>query len=215
MDVRHVGGSVADVDELVRAAGRRDHDLTGPRLDRLAVDREVDPALVHDEGLLVRMAMQAWPAAGRRPCEEERDAGAVIGAFETPRQIVLLDLGRGRRSKQHLHSVDGIEEGGQRPDHERQLRDSTIALTGRQHKAVPGAAPDLGGERQQCLVGTLDQPGGLRRGQHLGDRCEHQADPIAAFVVGHRAVEDRVRGQLGDHRRRVAREERVRQAASC
>jgi hypothetical protein len=161
------------------------------------------------------MAMQAWPPARGSPCQKERNAGAVVGALEPPGQLVLLDPSRGHRVEQHLHPVDGVEERCQRPDHQRQIRDRAIALTGRQQHAVAGFALELGGERQQRLVGTLEQVAGPRHGHDLGDRCEHRADPIAPFVVGDRAVEDRVRSELRDHRRRIACEKRVDQPAAC
>ena len=62
------GARVADVDDLCAPPGGA-ITISGPRLDRLAVDREAEPGLVHDEGLLIRMAMQAWPPPAA-PCEE-------------------------------------------------------------------------------------------------------------------------------------------------
>jgi hypothetical protein len=49
--------------------------------------------------------MQARPPPGRRPRKEERHARPVIGALEPRREIVLVNEGRLRRTKQHLSST--------------------------------------------------------------------------------------------------------------
>jgi hypothetical protein len=137
----------------------------------------------------------------------------VLCALEPPRQVLLLDLGRGRRAQQHPHPVDGVEQRDQRPDHQRQLRDRAAGLDGQQMPVACGAL-QCGRERQQRLARALDQPALPRRGHHLRDRGQHRADQVAALVVGHRAVEDRIGCELGHHRLRVPFEERVREPAS-
>src|SRR4051794_18727461 len=68
--------------ERVRDLGGRDHDVARGCLDLLIADREDHGALLHDEGLLVRVLVQAYAAAGLVMTQEERDAGAVLVAVE-------------------------------------------------------------------------------------------------------------------------------------
>src|SRR5215212_4106886 len=55
----------AGVDELVRGAGRSDHDLTSGHLDRLLADGEGGAPLLHQKDLGVRVPVQLRPAPGR------------------------------------------------------------------------------------------------------------------------------------------------------
>src|SRR3954447_8466057 len=80
--------ALARVDELVRRVRRHDHDLARPGGDRLVADGEGRLALVHDEDLLVRMAVEVGALAGRVSAQEERHAGrAVLAALELLRAL--------------------------------------------------------------------------------------------------------------------------------
>jgi hypothetical protein len=61
--------------ELVRYAGRHNHDLPALCLDEVISGREGDGALLHYEDLLVGMLVQLRASPRRRVYQDERDIG--------------------------------------------------------------------------------------------------------------------------------------------
>src|SRR3954468_2081794 len=96
MDADLAASPLARVDELVRRAGRSHEELAGAGVDGLVAHGEGRHALVHDEDLLVGVAMEAGPLAGSVAAEEERDACAVPAALElagalAPGEVIEFD----------------------------------------------------------------------------------------------------------------------------
>src|SRR5215210_2008958 len=83
MDVDVPGPSDTGVDELVRRAGRGDHDLAAGGFDGGVSHREGQLALLHHEDLVVGMPVQTRSLAWGRVRKEERDVHvAVLVALE-------------------------------------------------------------------------------------------------------------------------------------
>src|SRR5215208_4059155 len=78
MDVDVPGPSSAGVDELVRRAGRGDHDLAAGGLDSVLAHREGELALLHHEDLLVGVLVQIRSLTWDRVREEERDIHIAV-----------------------------------------------------------------------------------------------------------------------------------------
>lgn len=70
----------AGVDEPMRCAGRGDDDIAGVSLHLRGIDDEPPGAGMHDEDLLVGMAMQVWTVASWNVYQDQRQFGAVIFA---------------------------------------------------------------------------------------------------------------------------------------
>ena len=78
VDRDHAQRRVAGVEEAVRHLGWDDDDLAGAHHPLLVTGGERRRALLDEEELVVGVRMQAWPAAGRRVDEDQRDGDAVV-----------------------------------------------------------------------------------------------------------------------------------------
>src|SRR6266540_2188880 len=79
-DELRAAGSVAR--ELGRHVGWCDNDVAGTDRHLFPVELEGEVAFLDDPGLVIRMAVKAGAVAWVAVVEDERDGGAVVGAFE-------------------------------------------------------------------------------------------------------------------------------------
>jgi hypothetical protein len=70
------------IDEPVRSAGGHDDDLPDSRFDHLLTGEECRAALVYDEDLFVRVAVQLWSGAWLEVDHDEADRDIVGVALE-------------------------------------------------------------------------------------------------------------------------------------
>src|SRR3712207_420568 len=97
MDVNLPKRPVPGVDELVRHARRRHHDLASSHLDRVVADGEGSLTLQRHEDLLVGMGVQRRTTTGRTLHQEERDVHITVAASLEPvgdlavREFILGD----------------------------------------------------------------------------------------------------------------------------
>src|SRR5215211_8999794 len=80
MDVDMPGASDTGIHELVRCAGRGDHDLSTGSLDGLVAHREGELALLHNEYLIVGVLVQIRSLTGDRVRKEKRDVHVAVEA---------------------------------------------------------------------------------------------------------------------------------------
>jgi len=83
MDAGHPKAAGAAVPKFVGHLARADYHLSTMGQERFIADREGRLTIVQNENLVVRMAMQPRPFAGRCVHHEERHGhAAVVGPFE-------------------------------------------------------------------------------------------------------------------------------------